>query len=79
DPIDFNGGDINLYNYVLNDPVNYFDPDGLFVSKLWDLFTWKKVKDKGDDAQRKMDECKKWEDLAKQDNCSNQDRLWYIL
>ncbi|MDE0092401.1 MAG: RHS repeat-associated core domain-containing protein [Oligoflexia bacterium] len=28
DPIEFNGGDLNLYRYVMNNPVNYFDPDG---------------------------------------------------
>ncbi|HHH46990.1 MAG TPA: RHS repeat-associated core domain-containing protein [Thiotrichales bacterium] len=28
DPILFAGGDTNLYGYVLNDPVNGFDPDG---------------------------------------------------
>ena len=30
DPILFNGGDMNLYGYVLQDPVNYFDPEGLW-------------------------------------------------
>lgn len=29
DPILFNGGDTNLYGYVINDPVNFIDPDGL--------------------------------------------------
>lgn len=28
DPIQFNGGDANLYGYVLNDPVNLIDPKG---------------------------------------------------
>jgi RHS repeat-associated protein len=28
DPILFNGGDTNLYGYVLQDPVNYWDPTG---------------------------------------------------
>jgi len=29
DPIGFAGGDSNLYGYVLNDPVNLMDPEGL--------------------------------------------------
>jgi RHS repeat-associated protein len=29
DPIDFNGGDSNLYGYVLQDPVNLVDPEGV--------------------------------------------------
>jgi RHS repeat-associated protein len=28
DPIDFGGGDTNLYGYVMNDPVNWVDPEG---------------------------------------------------
>ena len=28
DPIRFSGGDTNLYGYVLNDPVNFVDPQG---------------------------------------------------
>ena len=31
DPIGFNGGDWNLYGYVLDDPVNFFDPVGLLT------------------------------------------------
>jgi RHS repeat-associated protein len=31
DPIGFDGGDTNLYGYVLGDPVNGIDPEGLAV------------------------------------------------
>jgi len=33
DPIDFAGGSVNLYEYVLNDPVNWIDPWGLWGSE----------------------------------------------
>lgn len=31
DPIRFNGGDTNLYGYVLNDPINFKDTNGLLI------------------------------------------------
>ena len=34
DPIDFSGGDSNLYSYVLNDGVNFVDPSGLLVPQV---------------------------------------------
>jgi len=33
DPIGFDGGDANLYGYVLGDPVNFVDPEGLSIQK----------------------------------------------
>lgn len=33
DPIGFDGGDTNLYGYVLNDPVNLVDPKGLTTER----------------------------------------------
>ena len=32
DPISFNNIDLNLYRYVLNDPINFLDPLGLFTT-----------------------------------------------
>lgn len=29
DPIDFAGGDTNLYAYTMSDPINFIDPEGL--------------------------------------------------
>jgi len=29
DPIGFRGGDVNLYSYVWQDPINWIDPWGL--------------------------------------------------
>ena len=34
DPIGFEGGDTNLYGYVLGDPVGFVDPNGLLFDEL---------------------------------------------
>ena len=50
DPIGFNGGDTNLYGYVLNDPLNWVDPNGLEANgyELWAMdfyvYDWDKAK-----------------------------------
>ncbi|MBI2807733.1 MAG: RHS repeat-associated core domain-containing protein [Planctomycetes bacterium] len=35
DPIEFAGGDTNLYRYVHNGPANFTDPSGLFLDGPW--------------------------------------------
>lgn len=37
DPIDFAGGDTNLYGYVHGDPINLIDPSGLIVDTIADV------------------------------------------
>jgi RHS repeat-associated protein len=34
DPIFFAGGDTNLYGYCVNDPVNWVDPEGLYIGQM---------------------------------------------
>jgi RHS repeat-associated protein len=38
DPIGFVGGSSNLYGYVLNDPINFVDPDGKIILDLIMLY-----------------------------------------
>jgi len=47
DPIGFDGGDLNLYGYVLGDPVNFVDPSGLTF--------WETIKEYFDVFGRSMD------------------------
>ena len=37
DPIEFNGGDTNLYRYSINNPINYSDPNGEVIIQLLQL------------------------------------------
>ncbi|MDR1008487.1 MAG: RHS repeat-associated core domain-containing protein [Campylobacteraceae bacterium] len=39
DPVDFNGGSLNLYGYVLGDPMNFVDPSGLAEINLFNTNT----------------------------------------
>jgi RHS repeat-associated protein len=34
DPIGFSGGDVNLFNYVQNNPIIFVDPNGLFIQRF---------------------------------------------
>lgn len=57
DPIRFSGGDTNLYGYILNDPVNFVDPEGLAgktpplspAQLIFELFTYSKPVGEGSD------------------------------
>ena len=40
DPLSFAAGDANLYGYVLSDPVNFFDADGLESDWVQDAGDW---------------------------------------
>ncbi|MDX1644644.1 MAG: RHS repeat-associated core domain-containing protein [Thermoanaerobaculia bacterium] len=65
DPIGFGGGDANLYAYVLGDPTNWTDSDGLYKTRdHWAItyyvayvegFTWGQAKTIAD-ANRGMDQ-----------------------
>ena len=53
DPIGFGGGDVDLYGYCLNDPINLLDPNGAGIISFFKCFYYAhKVK-------KYQDECKK--------------------
>jgi RHS repeat-associated protein len=35
DPLQFGGGDTNLYGYTFDDPINFVDPSGLKLCRKW--------------------------------------------
>ena len=46
DPIGFEGGDTDLYGYILNNPINFVDENGLFIQSILKIFDKdKKVQD----------------------------------
>ena len=83
DPIDFNGKDINLYNYVLNDPVNLIDPIGLSPLKWFGKAKGAKSAIEGvgevNNAFEKRDECNKWRDLANNKSLPYYEKQGYEL
>ncbi|MDR0467461.1 MAG: RHS repeat-associated core domain-containing protein, partial [Campylobacteraceae bacterium] len=66
DPIDFNGKDINLYNYVLNDPVNLIDPIGLSPLKWFGKAKGaNQVKEGAEECEKAFDKKEQCDKLAK--------------
>jgi RHS repeat-associated protein len=61
DPIDFAGGDVNLFQYVSADPVNFVDPQGLILRKDT-AGTWLPVLDRIRRTDSGRDLIKKLED-----------------
>ncbi len=72
DPISFNGGDVNVYRYCANNPINLIDSDGLYVTyagggskAFWGNFTkafqnaWKTKKGR-EELEKAYDSCKEY-------------------
>jgi RHS repeat-associated protein len=50
DPIEFRGGDVNLYGYVSNSPITHRDSFGLTIESNWNFF-WDWVLERGDPSR----------------------------
>ena len=59
DPILFNGGDTNLYGYVMQDPINFIDPEGT-TSTAIGFDDWKRAYDNVKNAKKWMENIRKW-------------------
>jgi RHS repeat-associated protein len=53
DPIGFGGGDVDLYGYCLNDPINLLDPNGEGIISFFKCFYY------AHKTKKYQDECKK--------------------
>ena len=83
DPIDFAGGDTNLYGYVQNDPVSFADPLGLWRSHPrygnWGGADWSGGPTGNENPVDSMDECFRghdscYENSNSANNCKDTDR-----
>jgi RHS repeat-associated protein len=84
DPIDFEGGDSNLYGYVLGDPVNFVDPTGeiawiiptVFYGSIA-IYVIYKVYDRIDTVKTATDTIGKTPEIAKQvEDFNKQCQVW---
>jgi RHS repeat-associated protein len=75
DPLLFGGGDINLYGYVLNDPVNLSDPSGL--DNVPDIFG-ESLPNKAQRAQPPKKGVQEYKEVEKEAEKTSQSALDYF-